>query len=302
MMSSVKFAAMLALLALAAFISSMAATTTAASAQAGPFHDIAVEIEGQSTSNITSPGRNWIVRVTNQGVYDAFGVTVDIELYDQVRVPVTLTAILVRRGNLADKYDPSTRVSSFVWNVGRVNGGASRALVISTKLAPGVPTVSCYAGKRTECMAVRGRAVLRSESPSELPALLYNNVDEGWAVVTPEVLYRPAGARPRLEGSLDNPLPQDGETTTLSLTARTYVSASRHIPTTYGTKAIIRMPQGLGQPTAQVPGGTTFSRVPGQPRTWEWNIGILSAGRGKNSPGVHGGVQPGGGGGEMHHR
>ena len=233
--------------------------------------DLAVEI--RTAEN----GPNWEVFARNLGSEDAFGVTVRIELHDQ-----ELTADSTHRG----EYDPSTGVTNVVWSVGRLDRGSSEETSLIAKLAPGLLP------SNFDRLAVRGRAVISAADPVEPAALLYNNSAEGWASATLARLVRPALAGTDLQASLDNPLPRDGDTVVLSLNAGSAQElltpqgwhADRHA---YGVKVRVRLPPGLGQPMASFrdersPTGTSFEPVPGQARTWDWNVGTLRAGGGNN--------------------
>ena len=218
-----------------------------ARAQQPPF-DLAVEI----TNSLNG---NWIVTARNLGAETAFGVTVQVDLPDQVIVLHS------------DRYDPSTGV----WRIGRLDGGSSETLPrIVTKLAPGlVPSDS-------DTLAVPARAVISNTFPVEPPLLRYNNSAEGWTAATPIRTIGPARASVALEAALDNPLPEDSGTVTLALNLRLLEFVGGTVDSTvYGAKVKIRLPPGLGQPTGQS-AGTTFTPVPDQARTWEWALETIA--------------------------
>ena len=218
-----------------------------AQAQHAPY-DLAVEIESSEVS-----GRYSFI-ASNLGAQDAFGVTVRIDLPDQVidRYP--------------SEYDPSAGV----WNVGRLDRGTSAEIVLATRMAPEL--VSIYPDK----LSVPARAVI-SSAFLEPPALLHNNSAEEWAAVSPQGMLDAAGGNYRLGALLDNPLPQDGDTVNLSV-RMFFFSASGRDGHAYGVKVRIRLPVGLGSPTVQLPTyiDTTFTPVPGEARTWEWDVGDTS--------------------------
>ena len=199
-------------------------------------------------------------------------MTVHIELHDQV---------LASRVYHANRYDPSTRITSLVWNVGRLDGGTSRRISVRPKLAPGLVTPESPSAdlfrRGGDFLSVRARAEITSDAPPEPPALLHNNTAEAWAAVTHIQLWGPARANVDVEARLDSTAPRDGDAVGLSLTAvaRSDGVGRRHHPAAYGVTVRVRLPQGLGQPTARTPDGTTFSPVRGHARTWDWNVGAL---------------------------
>ncbi len=238
------FTALLCVLAVLAVLS--IAAPSLARAQQPPPLDLAVEVEAIRSNGI------FVVTARNLGDQDAFGVTVRVDLPDQV---VTSHSF---------KFDPSTGI----WNVGRLDGGTSVSVSFASKMAPKL--VSSY----PEELAVPLRAVIRNSFPLEPSALLHNNSAEDWVVVTPERSLTSAGGHYGIEASLDNPVPQDGGTVNFDLRV-TLSSHSGRDAAAYGVKVRIGLPPGLGQPTAQLPtyADTTFTPVPGEARTWEWNVG-----------------------------
>ncbi len=206
--------------------------------------DLSVGIEVSTTSGEIT------FKASNDGVEDAFGVTVQIDLPDQV------VALHV------SEYDSSTGV----WHVGTLKGGASATGTLTTTMDPAL--ADTY-----DKLAVPARAVISSDAPVEPPALLHNNSAEAWAVVAKERNDRgAAGGFYSLKASVDNLLPEDADTVNLDL-RMPLSSRSRHDSTAYGVKVRVQLPLGLDNPKVVSDSVGTFTAVRGQARTWEWDVG-----------------------------
>ena len=211
----------------------------------------------------------WLLTATNHGVEDAFGVTVQVELPDQVIVShrrqlVSTFANVSINDDPGPGYDPATGI----WRVGRLNGGSSKHYVIVTKLADGVVESD------SDTLSVPGRAVISNAFPVEPPSLRHNNTSVGWTSATPlEAVGGARTGRITLEAFLDNPLPQDSDTINLTLTvSQRYPRGFVHgrDEKAYGLRTRIKLSPGLGTPTASPPTGTTFAIDQG--RIWDWHM------------------------------
>ena len=206
-------------------VSLLAPRVDRAQAQQQPF-DLSVEIEVRRNSGV------WSVQARNHGGEDAFGVTVQIELPDQ---------IITGHG---DEYDPATGV----WHIGRLDAGSSKALGISTDLAPGLDIPPLPQGWTIgrPGLVVPARAVISSAAPIEHPVLLYNNTAEAWLSATVDGAYNyqdAAGPAPYLRVSVDNPSPQDGDT--VNIAARIAKGAPPDTQSDYyGARVRFRFPPG----------------------------------------------------------
>ncbi len=226
--------------------------------------DLSVEVDGSDYRHHTSRG-NWVITARNHGTDKAYGVTVRIELPEQeYSEPSQVWEVI---GN-----NPVT----LLWRVGNLEGGGSRTQSLATKLAPGVEAV----GNFPTVLAVRGRAVISSDAPAEPERLLYNNAHEGW------IAGHSGGVRGRAsvggnvhpQVSLNNWLPQDGETVVLDFRLGGGCP-SRAQCRGYGYRLRVQLPTGLGTPTAELDTGTstsTFTRAPVQGNQWDWVTELVS--------------------------
>ncbi len=252
------FPAIILLLAIAAVLPAALASPAPTYAQQPPY-DISVEVESSTTNG------SWRFTARNLGVEDAFGVTVRVELPEQVpaegiSVPNT-------------EYDPDTGV--WTWRVGRLEGGTSKITGLATKLAPDIMVPSNYTR-----LAAPARAVISSHR-MEPPHLLHNNSAEAWAALTRQRSIDRADTEADLQLHLDNPLPSDGDIINLAVRVGK-IEPGFGDATAYGLRTRIQLPPGLGVPTETFvvipPGDDTFTAVPpDQARTWEWYLETLQA-------------------------
>ncbi len=224
--------------------------------------DLSIDVRTSTYRGISDNIGNWFFEATNHGSEDAYGVMVRIEMPEQV----------LDRPARRDFEVVGNEPLAFLWNVGKLEGGSSKTAVVSPKLAPGVEAVGTF----PTALAVRARAVISNSFPLEPENLLYNNADEDWLSATSDFGKGRAsvGGNVSPEVNLGNRLPQDGDTVVLDFTLRASCPRSSHCRA-YGYRLRIRLPPGLGAPTADVSAGRdawTFTPVPGQERQWDWVI------------------------------
>ena len=236
------------------------AAPTPTQAQEPPF-DLSVELSSTATGS-------WQIVARNHGTVDAFGVTVQLELPDQLRHDAPQAA--------------ASEVLVVNRDVGRLPAGGEKIIRYSTKLALNVP------GTHENRLAVRGRAVISNTVPVESMIYHYNNASEAWiSASTTGGAQRPAGQYIRPSVSINNSNPEDGDTVIFTVRRGFGDIDSTIIPhyrlkdsAVYGFKVRIQLPPGLDEPTetfSRSLAGMSFTAVPGLEDTWDWQIPVFTA-------------------------
>ena len=247
----------LSVLLLLAALEAAFAVSAPAEAQSDTYVDLSVEI--------TVTGLAHIFTVRNTGTAIAYGVTVDIELADQVASRAD-TPFKQKNGTTCSGNIPGTTCVSGVWTVGALEPGEEAEIAIRPLLASGLPCCSALNDEWT----VPARAVIRNTVPEEEERFKGDNTDVGWIVTTQSssVNNREAVGRYWLEASVDDLLPDAGDTIKFNFKV-SKVSGSE----LDDAKVRLKLDNGMGTPTATPPSGTTFAAATGPTRTWDWKLG-----------------------------
>ena len=232
-----------------------------AEAQSDTYVDLSVEI---------TVGTGFSFTARNNGTAIAYGVTVDIELADQQERTLVSSVVRRKSGTTCSGSIPGTTCQSIVWTVGTLEPGEEANIGLSPRLASGLPCCSALNDEWT----VPARAEISNTVPGEEERFKGDNTDVGWIVTTQSsgVNNREAVGRYWLEASVDDLLPDPGDTVTFSFEWNSITSLN----SMFDTKVRLKLDDGMGTPTAStstLPAGTTFDAAQGLARTWDWNIG-----------------------------
>ena len=252
------------ILTLAALVAAFAFSAPA-HAQEDSYVDLSIEI-------VPDTGWNFIAR--NQGTADAYGVTVSIEIGDKV-IHSNLAGHIKQTGTGIGCSDniTGTTCTTGVWTVGFLGTGQETETRIVPKLASGLPCCTTVSDK----WSVPARAVIRNTVPEE-ERIKGNNTDVGWISVNLNgTQTKPAVGRYWLEASVDDRLPEAGDTVKFSFKATMIYDTTSRDSSLYGVKLRLKLSPGMGTPTATPPGSTTFAAASGLTRTWDWDIGTFQS-------------------------
>ena len=239
------------------------AFSTPAEAQDESYIDLSVEIT--VTDRFTFTARNL-------GTAIAYGVSVDIELADQIIHAIEGGQLKQKSGTTCSGDIPGTTCVSRVWTLGAMEPGVEVDIDVHPRLASGLPCCMNVGTKWT----VPTRAVIKNTVPQEEERFEGNNTTVGWISVSQSGSgSEVAEGRYWLEASVDDLLPEAGDTVKFSFDIKGLAGYRDFIR---NTKVRLRLDDGLGTPTASVlPTGTTFAAARGLVRTWDWNSDTLPA-------------------------
>ena len=233
-----------------------------AQAQDETYVDLSVEVTRSSA---------WYFIARNHGTEDAYGVTVDIEIADQTIHSTVEGSFKQNSGTTCSGNIPGTTCISGIWTVGALEPGEEIGLTISPKLAPGLP---CCMNAATP-WAAPARAEIKNTVPGEAEFLKHDNTDVNWIRVN-----QLGGGTLPAEGvywlesaSVDDPLPEAGDTVNFSLAWRMDRFTLMRDTSLYGARLRLGLSPGMGTLRATAPEGTTFAADPDLPRTWNWDVG-----------------------------
>ena len=251
-----------------AFVVAIAALATAAFAFSAPaqaqdetYVDLSIEVVSSN---------KWTFTAKNNGTADAYGVTVDIELADQTIHSSATGQFKQNSGTSCSGNIPGTTCISGVWTVGFLGAGQEKEATIAPRLASGLP---CCTGVSTN-WSVPARVEIENTLPVEEDRFKNDNIDVGWISVSQNGGNTiTANSNYWLEASVDDFLPDAGDTVNFSFKADMQVTTTLRNQSVHGYKLRLRLPPGMGTPTATPPSGTTFTAVTGLTRTWDWDIG-----------------------------
>ena len=220
--------------------------------------------------SIEIAGGEFIAR--NDGTADAYGVTVDIELADQIIGSTVGGQFKQKSGTTCSGNIPGATCSSGVWTVGRLGVNEEAKLSISSRLVPGLGVGSIW--------TVPTRAVIKSTVPEEEARFRSDNIAVAWfnvglSLTSPSV----AVSNYWLEASVDDLFPDAGDTVTFTFKANRGTAAqigSMIIADTgiRSAKLRLKLDNGMGTPTATPAAGTTFAAATGLARTWDWGFDL----------------------------
>ncbi len=251
--------AMAALLCVAALAAAFAFSSPA-QAQDETYVDLAIEVR---------VGTGFTFTASNQGTATAYGVTVDIEIADQI-IHAISDGFEQKSGTTCSGNIPGTTCINGVWTVGTLEHGAEKEFAIGPRLVSGLP---CCTNISTN-WSVPARAVIKNSVPEEEERLRHDNIAVGWIFVSQDgTSSKHASGVYWLEASVDDLLPEAGDTVKFAFRANTSSSSRELIG---DAKVRLKLGNGMGTPTATAPSGTTFAAATGLTRTWDWNIGTLT--------------------------
>ncbi len=199
-------------------------------------------------------------------------MTVDIEVADQVRTGDD-PGFRQNIGSACSGSIPGTTCISGVWTLGRLAAGEETTIDLSTKLASGLPCCTNIGTNWT----VPGRAAIKNTFPVEEERFKHNNADVGWISIDQVSNRSRATGTYWLEASVDDHLPEDGDTVKFSFKATMAYETTARDSSLYGVKLRLKLSPGMGTATATPPSGTTFAAASGLTRTWDWDIGTFQS-------------------------
>ena len=244
-----------------ALVTAAFAFSTPLQAQDDSYVDLAVEIRIGSSLNFVA---------SNQGTATAYGVTVDIEIADQTIHGIGDGQFEQKSGTTCSGNIPGTTCINGVWTVGTLEPGEETGFPITPRLASGLP---CCTNVSTN-WTVPARAVIKNSVPEEEDRFKGDNTAVGWIFVSQDGTgSEHADGRYWLEASVDDLLPETGDTVKFTFRASTISGSSVFVG---DAKVRLKLDNGLGTPTATPPSGTTFAAATGLTRTWDWNIGTFT--------------------------
>ena len=234
-----------------------------AEAQDQTYVDLSVEI---------TVGSNFVFTARNEGTADAYGVTVDIELADQIIYGVG-AGFTQKSGTTCSGNIPGTTCTSGVWTVGKLEAGGEIDIDILPQLVSGLP---CCPGA-SNSWPTPARAVIKNTVPEEEERFKGNNTAVGWVYVnTLRFQTEHAEGRYRLEASVDDLLPDAGDTVRFKFRVDAEAETGKFI---HDAKVRLRLDNGMGIPTATPFSSTdTFGAVHGLERTWDWVLDTIADG------------------------
>ena len=247
------------LMLVAALIGAVFAFSATAEAQADTYVDLSVEIRVEGLAHIFT--------ARNTGTAIAYGVTVDIELADQV-ASRSDTPFKQKSGTTCSGNIPGTTCVSGVWTVGALEPGEEAEIAIRPLLASGLPCCSALNDEWT----VPARAEISNTVPEEEERFKGDNTDVGWILTTQSSSVNnraPIGQYWLEEATVDDLLPDPGDTVKFSFQVR---SPGGNRASVYGAKLRLKLDDGMGTPTSTTtpPTGSTFAAATGLTRTWDW--------------------------------
>ena len=260
--------ASVAVLLLLTALAAVFAFSAPAQAQDDSYVDLSVEVVSDYSHSFTA---------RNHGTATAYDVTMDIELADQA-IALTLAGEERRSVEFEQKSGtscsgniPGTTCINGTFPVGTLAPGEEKSFYIIPKLAPGLPCCPIV----TTNWTVPAWAVVKSGVPEEDEHFKADNSAVSWISVDGRDDPGSNGAARStywLEASVDDLLPEAGDTVKFTFRPLTGFSGREHI-----TGAIVRLKldNGMGTPTATPPTDTTFAAATGLTRTWDWDIGEL---------------------------
>ncbi len=199
----------------------------------------------------------------NNGTATAYGVTVDFEFADQRFVDNNVPGDFNLNGGTACSGNIlGTKCLSGVWTVGPLGPGEEASFTGANRVATGVPT-----GVRR---IVPTRAVIKNTVPVEEERFKGDNDVVEWMLASssaPRIMY----ASYWLEASVDDPLPDAGETVSFTFKVNSLGGAQGSVR---DVKVRLKLDDGMGAPTATPPSGTTFAAVTDLTRTWDWDFDL----------------------------
>ena len=219
--------------------------TASAQEQAGSetYVDLSVEISVASSFTFTA---------RNHGTAVAYGVTLDVELADQ--------AIAIESGEerISDGFQrksgttcsgsiPGTTCINGTFSIGTLQPSEAKSFYIVPKLAPGLP---CCTNPINDYWIVPARAVIRNTAPGEEERFKADNTDTAWIYANGHNAPYNAGAaeaRYWLEASVDDLLPEAGETVTFTFKVDSGGGATGSVR---DAKLRLKLDNGMGTPTA----------------------------------------------------
>ena len=244
-----------ALLALAVLVA-VFAFPAPAQAQDDSYVDLSVEVVSDHSHSFTA---------RNHGTATAYGVTMDIALTlageEQRSIEFEQKSGTSCSGNI-----PGTTCINGTFPVGTLAPGEEKSFYISPKLAPGLP---CCSNPINDYWAVPARAVVKNTIPGEEERFKGDNTDTKWISANGhDGLYNASHAIARywLEASVDDLLPEAGDTVKFSLKAERLGGTAESV---FGAKVRLKLDDGMGTPTAG-----TFAAATGLTRTWDWDFDI----------------------------
>ncbi len=223
---------------------------------------------------ITTLSAGFSLTARNQGTADAYGVTVDFELADQILAPDEVVRFKQKSGTTCSGNIPGTTCIYGVWTVGDLKAGEE---VISdgidTKLASGLPCCPGLSQRRS----VPARAVIKNTVPREEERFKGDNTTVNWSHMNQSGSGTIAAlAQYWLEASVDDLLPDAGDTVKFKIDMGSNFGSRKFI---HDAKVRLRLDNGMGTPTATPFSGTdTFGAVRGLERTWDWVLDTIADG------------------------
>ncbi len=243
------------------------AFSASAQAQYETYVDLSVEITAAQSLHFTA---------RNHGTATAYGVTMDIELADQA-IAVTLAGEEVRSVEFEQKSGttcsgniPGTTCINGTFPIGTLAPGEEKSFYITTKLAPGLP---CCSNPINDYWMVPSRAVVKNTITGEEERFKGDNTDTKWIRANGhDSVYNASHvfANYWLEASVDNLLPEAGDTVKFSFEAERFGGINASV---FGAKVRLKLDEGMGTPTA-TPATETFAAATGLTRTWDWDFDL----------------------------
>ena len=241
--------------------------TASAQAQGETYVDLSVEI---------TVSHRFIFTARNLGTAVAYGVTLDVELADQA-IALDLgkedrsTGFEQRSGMTCSGNIPGTTCINGTFPVGALEPGEEKSFFIVPKLAPGLP---CCTNPINDYWTVPARAVIKNTVPGEEERFKGDNTDTAWIYANGNDdpnNARAAKAVYWLEASVDDLLPEAGDTVTFTFKADGSGSAAESVD----AKLRLKLDNGMGTPTGTPSSsGATFAAATGLTRTWDWDFDL----------------------------
>ena len=234
-------------------------------AQDDSYVDLSIEV-------VSGTSLRFIAR--NHGTADAYGVTVDIEIADQV-IHSNLAGHIKQTGTGIACSDniTGTTCTTGVWTVGFLGAGQEKETTIGTRLASGLPCCPGISDRWT----VPARAIIENTVPEEEERFKGDNAGVAWTHLNQASAGTASVGQYWLEASVDDPLSEAGDTVKFSFEATMLYSTLSRNTSLYGVKLRLKLSPGMGTPTATPPGSTTFAAASGLTRTWDWDIGTFQS-------------------------
>ncbi len=248
----------LALCLLASALAAAFAFSAPAQAQNETYVDLSIEISVENSA--------WNFVARNQGSAAAYGVTVDIEIADQI-IHAGSAGFERKSGTTCSGLIPGTTCISGVWTVGALGAGEETSFAIGPRLASGL---TCCSGN-SDSRSVPARAVIKNTIPEEEERFKGDNTAVGWIYVNQGGTDTEAAVgRYWLEASVDDLLPDAGEAVKFKFTI---LSPTTHHKFIHDAKVRLKLDNGMGTPNATTTTGTaTFGAADGLDRTWDWDL------------------------------